>query len=318
MCSERLPRMQGRPGSAMPFGWPSAVPLVAALLVLAPHHVGSFKVICVGYPRTGLTSLEEALLKLGFAPYRMGHEKSAQLISDKDKYGHTKDLNRWLEVVGHEDLAPLEKLADDIVLRGYDSILDIPLDNTALALGLIRHFPNAKVILTLHDGAAGWFESFRIHMQDFNMASARFSPHREIALNGRLHALRRLHEADTKKAGLPFVPKEADAQRFITAYEAHNAEVTASVGPERLLTFQAPQEWEPLCTFLALGVPSVHYPKLHTLKREKQHLKTQQHYLFVFDMFFFGIPVMCMSVMAHHFWKSWRSKLKVADEKSTV
>jgi len=271
-----------------------------------------FKVICVGYPRTGLTSLEEAMLKLGFSPYRMGHR------DDLDKSGHTKDVDRWLEVLSTEDLAPLEKLADDILQRGYDTILDVPLDNTAIALGLVRHFPQSKVILTLHDGSEGWFNSYRVHMQDFNLGSARFSPHRQIALGKSRHALRQIHAADSKKQHLPFVPLEADAQRFIEAYEAHNSEVTAAVEPQRLLTFMAQQGWEPLCQFLGMDVPGVPYPKLHTLGRDQRHLQQQQHYLMVFDVFFFGIPLFGVSVMAHWLWKRYRSGVKILEEKANV
>merc|ERR1712107_558871 len=99
------------------------------------------------------------------------------------------------------------------------------------------------------------------------------------------------------------------AQRFIEAYETHNAEVTAAVEQQR---------WEPLCQFLEVGVPEIPYPKLHTLGRDQWHLKQQQHYLLVSDVFFFGIPLFGVAVLGHWLWKKYRSGTKILEESQRV
>ena len=48
------------------------------------------------------------------------------------------------------------------------------------------------------------------------------------------------------------------------AYEAHNAAVKASFGPDRLLVFEPSQGWGPLCDFLGVPVPDEPYPNINS------------------------------------------------------
>ena len=51
---------------------------------------------------------------------------------------------------------------------------------------------------------------------------------------------------------------------IIASFERHNAEVIASIAPERLLVFEAAQGWEPLCAFLSVPVPETTFPRTNS------------------------------------------------------
>jgi hypothetical protein len=45
--------------------------------------------------------------------------------------------------------------------------------------------------------------------------------------------------------------------------ERHNAEVQATIPPERLLVWKVTDGWEPLCEFLGVPVPGVPVPHIN-------------------------------------------------------
>ncbi len=61
-----------------------------------------------------------------------------------------------------------------------------------------------------------------------------------------------------------FTADVTDKAAAIAAYERHNAEVRASVGPDRLVDWQAAEGWGPLCQALGVAVPAEPFPHLNT------------------------------------------------------
>ena len=55
-----------------------------------------------------------------------------------------------------------------------------------------------------------------------------------------------------------------DRDHAIAVYQAHNAEVRASVPADRLLVFNVAEGWEPLCEFLGVAVPQTPFPRLNS------------------------------------------------------
>lgn len=55
-----------------------------------------------------------------------------------------------------------------------------------------------------------------------------------------------------------------DRQFMTDYYRRHEAEVLASIPPERLLVFRATDGWAPLCEFLGVPVPPEPYPRTNT------------------------------------------------------
>jgi hypothetical protein len=61
-----------------------------------------------------------------------------------------------------------------------------------------------------------------------------------------------------------FTPDWRDETAAKRAYEAHNADVRASVPPERLVDYRTGDGWEPICRALDLPVPSEPFPHLNS------------------------------------------------------
>jgi hypothetical protein len=61
-----------------------------------------------------------------------------------------------------------------------------------------------------------------------------------------------------------FTPDYRDETAAKRAYEAHNAEVRASVPADKLIDYHPGDGWEPICDKLGLPVPSEPFPHLNT------------------------------------------------------
>eukprot|EP00441_Pelagodinium_beii_P038159 CAMPEP_0197649234 /NCGR_PEP_ID=MMETSP1338-20131121/28233_1 /TAXON_ID=43686 ORGANISM="Pelagodinium beii, Strain RCC1491" /NCGR_SAMPLE_ID=MMETSP1338 /ASSEMBLY_ACC=CAM_ASM_000754 /LENGTH=305 /DNA_ID=CAMNT_0043223373 /DNA_START=39 /DNA_END=956 /DNA_ORIENTATION=+ len=295
-----------------------------ALAVLLPVS-SSFKVIGVGFPKTGLANLEKALELLQFKVYRMGHgihhggkafhgARHGHASKEDQHRGHLEDLQKWLAIINSESYDQLDAFADRLVDQGFDAILDVPLDYTRIALRLIERYPDAKVVLTEHIGKEEWFEQYRIHMKDLQVESARFTAH---AASPRVLAMRKIDEAIAAKKELPLVPRESDADRFIAAYDKHSADVKAAAKSGQLLVMPE-AGWQPLCTFLNREEPLTAYPTLNTAAYEAAHLRFQQSYNHKFYFFVVVILGGFLLSVVHWAWNKHRSAAKVCDEKSTV
>ena len=55
-----------------------------------------------------------------------------------------------------------------------------------------------------------------------------------------------------------------DHDHVIDVYLRHNEAVKREVPPERLLIYDTPQGWQPLCDFLGVPVPDAPFPKTNT------------------------------------------------------
>eukprot|EP00930_Biecheleria_cincta_P091698 TRINITY_DN81342_c0_g1_i1.p1 TRINITY_DN81342_c0_g1~~TRINITY_DN81342_c0_g1_i1.p1 ORF type:complete len:325 (-),score=68.12 TRINITY_DN81342_c0_g1_i1:63-965(-) len=290
------------------------LPLLLSMLPAA----GAFKVIGVGWPKTGLASLERALSMLGLKVYRMGHSNHAQGIHThahwKASDWHLEDLKRWLEAIKSDSSEQLDTLADDLVSRGFDAILDVPLDLTSVALRLATHFPDAKLVLTQHAGTEEWFQQYLLHMKDVRLSASHFSVNHGPAAT----ALKRIDTAVAELRSLPLVPTEADQDSYIAAYKKHIADVREKVENARLLEFGVADGWAPLCTFLGVGIPEYDYPVINTAAMDQAHYSWQRHYNMHFWgmagvtlMFFFGS-------LAHWAYNKYRVSNKVFDDKANV
>ncbi|MBD2896310.1 hypothetical protein amrb99_52580 [Actinomadura sp. RB99] len=190
------------------------------------------QVIGVGFGRTGTLSLRTALERLGFGPC---HHMAA-LFEDPAQIG------LWREVAetGTPDW--------DRVYDGYRATVDWP--GAAYWRDLTRHYPDAKVILTVRDPEC-WYQSaratiFQSHNADFDGAPPEVAAMRDVArrivwegvLGGRI-----------------------DEDHAIRMFNEHNEAVRREIPAGRLLEFEAAHGWEPLCAFLDVPVPDEPYPR---------------------------------------------------------
>ena len=67
-----------------------------------------------------------------------------------------------------------------------------------------------------------------------------------------------------------------DRDHVISIYEAHIAEVQATVPPERLLTYEVGTGWGPLCAFLGVDVPETDYPNTNSTKEFQERTSSNE------------------------------------------
>ncbi len=198
------------------------------------------RVIGAGYPRTGTTSLQQALELLGFGPCCHMWE----LLKPEHAW-------RW----------PLWGRAFDgkpadwrMLFKGFDSTVDAP--GAFFWRKLSRAFPEAKVILTVRDPDS-WMRS----MQSGTAAG------RAAIGNARIDpvvpaTLAKMDAAIARERGSGPDPAPGPArERFIREQYLLNIEqVKGEIAPDRLLVFDVKEGWGPLCAFLGVPVPSTPFP----------------------------------------------------------
>jgi hypothetical protein len=191
----------------------------------------ALKVIGAGLGRTGTMSLKYALEHLGFG-------KSYTI---QDLFARPEHVRVW-------DAARQGKPVDwDSLFTGYQSTVDCP--GSAFYESLMKHYPDAKVILTVRDPER-WYDGMRQSLYYLKQAYppwlAFFAP--------RMGRLRRFFDAliwETAFSGR-FDDRLYAIDQYVKASEA----IKQSVPPERLLVYDLRDGWAPLCTFLEVPVPA--------------------------------------------------------------
>ncbi|MES0099170.1 sulfotransferase family protein [Mesorhizobium sp. M0019] len=186
-------------------------------------------VIGAGMGRTGTYSLKLALEHLGFGPC---HHMA-------DVHANPEQKALW-RAAGQGQLPTW-----DAAYAGYLSAVDWPTAHFWREVS--DHYSDAKVILTVRDPEA-WYDSMA---QTIGLTM-------DAATN------------DPQSFGVAVVGNTVFGGRFdnrdhaIAVYEAHNASVKSTLPPERLLTYQASEGWEPLCAFLGVQLPSAPFPRTNS------------------------------------------------------
>jgi hypothetical protein len=196
-------------------------------------------IIGPGFGRTGTSSLKIALEHLGFGPTHHMFE-----VRDNPEL-----LPYWQAV------ARGEKVDWEQAFAGYRSQVDWP--GAAVWRELAEAYPEAKVILTVRDPDE-WFDSVQATIvQLLNGRGKHGVPHIEAVVE----MGQKLIADDI------FDDRLSDRDHAVGVFLDHISEVQATIAPERLLTFDARQGWEPLCEFLDVEVPNISFPKLNSSKQ---------------------------------------------------
>lgn len=195
-------------------------------------------IIGAGFGRTGTNSLKIALEHLGFGPCH-------HMFEVRD---HPELLPDW------EAAARGEPVDWDEVFDGYRSQVDWP--GARYWRELARHYPEARVILTVRDPDA-WFDSVQATIAPFVAARGTHpSPHvNAIAEMG--------YQTVTVQV---FDDRMSDRAHATRVFRDHVAEVQAEIPADRLLTFDLRDGWRPLCDFLGVAVPDMPFPKTNSSK----------------------------------------------------
>jgi hypothetical protein len=191
------------------------------------------KVIGAGFGRTGTHSLKLALEQLGFAPcYHM-----------TEVFAHPEHVPLW-DRAAHGEPTDWRSL-----LAPYPAGVDWPICNFWRELSQV--FPDAKFILTERAPEA-WYKSISQTIFPLLQRDAPPGPMGDTLRMNRHLIGENVFGGDYSK------------DNVIAAYERHNARVKASLPAERLLIWDSPQGWEPLCAFLGVPVPATPFPKTNS------------------------------------------------------
>jgi len=224
------------------------------------------EIIGAGLPRTATNSLMAALHILGYktahmeSMIRQGQHLCVPMCNLATK-------GQCIDVDGQK--TTVSRL---LTSSGYNACVDFPW--VCYYKELAAENPNAKVILSVR-GVDGWIKSFaglenqvgniiRKFLWPFSKLICWKTPQLFIQMNLTLHSKfpgSGLHYMrDPVNETLRGAPFKHDHETMRAAYEAHNADVKATIAPERLLVFDCKEGWEPLCKFLGKPVPNVPFP----------------------------------------------------------
>jgi hypothetical protein len=191
------------------------------------------RVVGAGLPRTGTNSQQVALQQLlGGRCYHM-HEIPGHPFNLGDGWRHALagETPDW-----------------DVVFDGYVAAVDWPA--SMFWRELSEKYSDALVLLSTRDSAETWYASCNSTIlpvaRDWQGGSQDFQ-----------ELLKRFTGQENWD----------DKAVLMAAYDRHNADVRATIPPERLLDWRVQDGWEPLCRALNLPVPDMPFP--WTNKREE-------------------------------------------------
>lgn len=187
----------------------------------------TLEVIGTGFGRTGTDSMREALNILGFGPcHHMFEVTDNPLMKTRWRAFMDTDDRDW-----------------EALFEGYRSCVDWPAVH--YWRDLVAHYPQARVILTWRDPDS-WWTSYEATILRFLQST---QDHASVGY-------RVLAKAMGDRTG--------DREHVVAVYEAHVAEVMATVPQDRLLVHRLGDGWEPLCAHLGVPVPAMAYPSRNT------------------------------------------------------
>jgi hypothetical protein len=205
------------------------------------------KVIGAGLPRTGTLSQKVALEMLGLGPcYHM-----VNVLADLDL------VAGWRQALDGDGQW-------DEIFAGCGSTVDWP--GSYYYRELIDAFPEAKVLLSVRDGAA-WARSMRDTIWGMfydDILIRQLSDARAI-IDPKWRGFTEMMKAMWHRSGLLNGAETTD-EWMSNAMQRFHDEVQATVPSDRLLVWSVGEGWEPLCEFLAVPVPDTPFPHLNDSK----------------------------------------------------
>jgi len=210
----------------------------------------SIEVIGAGLGRTGTKSFQAALDLLGYKTYHFPLPAHAET---------------WAKFA--EGQVSSGEVLEMVARDGFTATCDNP--SADLYAEQLKKYPNAKVVLTVRDNGAKWAASWRVLMSFVEVQERPFSLAYPTFIQWIpfMRAWKRMRNYIGTHLGLPAGElirgwaKRPDPDGWLAAqYDAHNAQVRASVPPSKLLVFNVKDGWAPLCTFLGKEVPAEPFP----------------------------------------------------------
>lgn len=197
------------------------------------------KVFCLGFSKTGTTSIEHALEILGYNVCK-GHWKNNYTF-----YLMALSVNK--------DYDELLRMAEY-----WDAFADAPWGGSDLYIKLLTKYPHAKYILTEREPES-WYKSFEklITMFDLNPDTA-FESYHTNGMWGSGHYFESLFNIKTLTG---------NKQKIINAYIKYNDDVKTYFRIKQkellILDLSKVNGWDTICPFLNSNIPNVDFPHLN-------------------------------------------------------
>eukprot|EP00931_Biecheleriopsis_adriatica_P077872 TRINITY_DN51354_c0_g1_i1.p1 TRINITY_DN51354_c0_g1~~TRINITY_DN51354_c0_g1_i1.p1 ORF type:complete len:281 (+),score=52.54 TRINITY_DN51354_c0_g1_i1:107-844(+) len=203
--------------------------------------------------RTGTKSLQAALDLLGYKTYHFPLPVHAET---------------WAKFA--EGRVSSDEVLDMLAQDGFTATCDNP--PADIYAEQLKRYPNAKVVLTVRDSGAKWAASWKVLMKFIEVQERPFSLAYPTFIQWIpfMRAWKRMRNYIGTHLGLPpgqlirGWSKQPDPDGWLAAqYDAHNAQVIASVPRSKLLVFNVKEGWAPLCAFLGKEVPAEPFPNIN-------------------------------------------------------
>ena len=128
-------------------------------------------IFCIGYNKSGTTSLYQAITDLGFKGYSGEMMANAEyllkdVIVEQLLHQHQKEFNVVCDWVEECKLKTQKASNDNNSLTHMNVFKDVPFSLPGVWKKLYERYPNAKYILTERDSAKQWFNSITKFHQD--------------------------------------------------------------------------------------------------------------------------------------------------------
>ncbi len=192
----------------------------------------AIKLIGAGLPRTGTMSLKGALQRLTGEPcYHMD-----------EVFRRPEHPAIWSRVLDGE-IGHLDELLD-----GFTCAIDWPMSSVWREAA--EHYPDALVLLSRRTDAGTWWRSADKTVWHVMRSFQPDEPDDWWDMNARLQR-RFAHDWD-------------DPATAMATYDAHLAEVRATIAPDRLVEYQPGDGWAPLCAALGVDEPDEPFPHVNS------------------------------------------------------
>lgn len=205
------------------------------------------KIFCVGFSKTGTTSLETSLEKLGYNVCK-GHWNN----------NHTYYL---MSLYINNDIDEILKMS-----RYWNAFADAPWGGTELYKTLIKEYPNSKFILSIRDENK-WYKSFK------NMIKSGAGRHNELIESyhiygrwGASYFFRKIFQMN--KHGF-------NESKIKEIYNSHNKEVKSFFEDKKeqllIINLEEGDNWQKICNFLNRPIPKEPFPYENKTNTEQKY-----------------------------------------------
>lgn len=208
------------------------------------------KIFCIGFPKTGTTSLEVALKILGYNVCK-GHYSN----------NHS---NYLISLFFHKDYDELDKM-----INYFDAFCDLPWGGTDFYLYLSKKYPDAKFIHTTRDSEK-WYASLEHMFTEFddNLETALDIMHQNTRY-GAVYYLKKEFQIDTLYN---------NKEKIIQQYSNHNRSIEQYFNEDKSkylkMSITKGDTWVELCKFLGKDVPGIDFPNVN--KAVIKHAKNDE------------------------------------------